>query len=101
LETDSPEVVADGRSWWRRERRSNVESVIGQSPASKAVNMEAEEVVTRQQAKIQQTEDLVRAVMNCKVCELAIASELLVVTICKSPIDPITNPSPVYSHSIA
>jgi hypothetical protein len=36
--------------------------------------------------------------VNCWVDELAIALKLLVVTICKCPIKPITNPKPVYSH---
>jgi hypothetical protein len=53
---------------------------VRQPPASKDVNTEAEEAieleaVTRKRlAKTQQTEkDLVRAVLNCRVCELAIA----------------------------
>jgi hypothetical protein len=33
------------------------------------------------------------------MCELAIALWLLVATICKLSINPITNPNPVYSHS--
>jgi hypothetical protein len=45
-------------------------------------------------------ESLVHAVVNCKMCELAIALQLLVVTICKCSINTITNPNPVYSHSI-
>jgi hypothetical protein len=44
-------------------------------------------------------EDLVRAVVNCSVCELAIALYLLVVSICKCSINPITNPNPARSHS--
>jgi hypothetical protein len=42
----------------------------------------------------------VRAVVNGRVQELAIALQLLVVTFCKSSINLITNPNPVYSHSI-
>jgi hypothetical protein len=42
---------------------------------------------------------LVRAVVNCRVCELTIVLQLLVVTICKWSINPVTNPNPVYSHS--
>jgi hypothetical protein len=38
-------------------------------------------------------------VVNCRLCELPIALELLVVTICKTSINPITNPNPVISHS--
>jgi hypothetical protein len=44
-------------------------------------------------------EDWVRAVVNCRVFELAIALYLHVVTICKCSVCPITNPNPVYSHS--
>jgi hypothetical protein len=50
------------------------------------MNTEAEkttalEAVTRQlPVKTQQTEDLVRAVVNCRMYELAIALQLLVVT---------------------
>jgi hypothetical protein len=52
----------------------NVELVVRQSQASKNVSMEAEvatklEAVIRQQVKTQQTEDLVHAVINCKVCQ--------------------------------
>jgi hypothetical protein len=43
-------------------------------------------------------EDLVHVGMNCRVCELGIVLQLLVVTICKCSINPITNPNPVYSH---
>jgi hypothetical protein len=41
---------------------------------------------------------LVCAVVNCRVRELAIALYLLVVTICKCSVNPITNPNPVCSH---
>jgi hypothetical protein len=40
-------------------------------------------------------EDIVYAVVNCRVCELAIALQLLVVTIYKWSINPITNSKPV------
>jgi hypothetical protein len=40
----------------------------------------------------------VRAVVNYRVCELEIQLELLVVTIFKSPRNPISNPNLVYSH---
>jgi hypothetical protein len=36
--------------------------------------------------------------VNCRVCVLAIALQLLVVTICKCIINPSTNPNSVYSH---
>jgi hypothetical protein len=42
--------------------------------------------------------DLVRAVVNCRVGELAIVLWLLVVTICKWSINTITSPDPIYSH---
>jgi hypothetical protein len=38
----------------------------------------------------QQTEQLVSAVVNCRVCELAITLQLLVVTICKQSINTIS-----------
>jgi hypothetical protein len=41
----------------------------------------------------------VRAAVNCRVCELAVALELLVATICKNSVNSTTNPNPVYSHS--
>jgi hypothetical protein len=52
---------------------------VRQSPASKDVNTEVEEsvalaAVTKQRlVKIQQVEDLLRAVVHCRVCELVIA----------------------------
>jgi hypothetical protein len=50
---------------------------VGQSPADKNVSTEVEDIVeavTRQcLVKTLQTEDLVRAVVNCRLCELAIA----------------------------
>jgi hypothetical protein len=42
---------------------------------------------------------LVRAVLNCRPCELATAQWWLEVTICKWSIYPITFSNPVYSHS--
>jgi hypothetical protein len=58
-------------------------------------------VGSRYQTTVENTadwEDIVRAVVNCRVCELAKALYLLVVTICKCSINPITNPNPVFSH---
>jgi hypothetical protein len=79
---------------------------VRQSPASKDVNTEAEEATAfgnRYQATTGEDtadwEDLVRAVVNCRVCEIAITLQLLVVTFRKSSINPITNSNPVYSHS--
>jgi hypothetical protein len=45
-------------------------------------------------------EDLVRTVVNCRVCELVIPLQLFVVTRCvyKGAINPITNSNPVCSH---
>jgi hypothetical protein len=43
--------------------------------------------------------DFVCAVVNCRVCELALALWLFVVTFCKSWINPITNLNPVYNHT--
>jgi hypothetical protein len=45
-------------------------------------------------------EDLVGAVVNCRVCELAIALQLVVVTICKCAVNSIINSNLVYHHSI-
>jgi hypothetical protein len=44
--------------------------------------------------------DLVLAVMNYRLCKLVIALKLLVVTICKWSLNPVTSPNPVYRHSI-
>jgi hypothetical protein len=44
--------------------------------------------------KTQQNEKTVCALVNCRLCELAIASYLLVVPICKYSINPFTNPDP-------
>jgi hypothetical protein len=40
-----------------------------------------------------------RDIFNFRLCESAIALELVVVTIFKSPINPITNPYPFCSHT--
>jgi hypothetical protein len=77
---------------------------VRQSMANNDVDTEDEEATTleavtrRQPVKKQQTEDFVRAVVNCRVCEKALALQLLVVTFCKSTIYPITNPNPIYGH---
>jgi hypothetical protein len=44
-------------------------------------------------------EELVRAAVSCRICELAIALQLFVVTNSKCSINPITNPNSVYSHT--
>jgi hypothetical protein len=52
---------------------------VRESSASKHMTTEAEEatalraVTRRQPVMIQQTEEFVRAVVNCRVCELALA----------------------------
>jgi hypothetical protein len=62
-----------------KQAKSRVCSVVRQSSTSKDMNTEADEAtaleaVTRQGlVKTRKTEDLVSAVMNCNVCELAIA----------------------------
>jgi hypothetical protein len=48
---------------------------------------------------IAEREDSVRAVVNWRVCELAVAVCLLEFTICKCLINPNCNPNLVYSHS--
>jgi hypothetical protein len=56
------------------------ELVVGQSLACKNLSKEAEDFLgIRHQATTD--EDTVSAVANCRVCELAIALELVVVTI--------------------
>jgi hypothetical protein len=42
---------------------------------------------------------LARAVVICKMWKLAIVLQLLIVTICKLSINPISNPNPIYGHS--
>jgi hypothetical protein len=44
-------------------------------------------------------EDSVHAVVNYKEYDLRIALELLIVTIFKNSMNPITDPTPVYSQS--
>jgi hypothetical protein len=44
--------------------------------------------------------DILCAVVNCRVCVLATAIHLLVVTISKCSIHTITNPNPFYSQSL-
>jgi hypothetical protein len=75
---------------------------VRQSPASKNVDMKAEDTVEiHHQAMTGDDtdwEDIVRAAVNCRVCELG-TLYLLVVTICMRSINPIINPNPIYSHS--
>jgi hypothetical protein len=78
--------------------------VVGRSPAGKNLSTEAEDIVgtchqTTTGEDTEGGEDKVRAVVNCRVCELAIALWLLLFTIYKCSGNPITNPNPVYSHS--
>jgi hypothetical protein len=58
-----------------------------------------EAVTRRRPARIQQTENLVRAVVNYRVFELPLALLLFVVPFCKSSINKISNPNPACSHS--
>jgi hypothetical protein len=44
------------------------------------------------------TEDIVRALVNCRVGGLAIALSLPVITSYKWSINPVTNPNPMSSH---
>jgi hypothetical protein len=57
------------------------------------------EAVTRGMVKTQLTENLVCAVGNCRVFEIAIVLQVLVVMSCKCPINPLTNTNPIYSHT--
>jgi hypothetical protein len=58
-----------------------------------------EAVTRRQPVMIKQTKDFVRAAVNYRMCELALALELFVIAFCKSSINPIINPNPIYSHT--
>jgi hypothetical protein len=40
-------------------------------------------------------------VVDCRVCEIAIALEFITITICKKLINPVSNANPVHSHSNA
>jgi hypothetical protein len=76
--------------------------VVIYSSAIKDVSTEVEgytalKAVTRQRLlKTQQTEKI----SYCRVCDLALALELFLVTLCKSSINQIFNPNLVCSHSI-
>jgi hypothetical protein len=66
--------------------------------SAKPLNTEAEEsmaleAVTRQPVKKPYCEVFIPAIMSCRVCKLSLALELFAVTIFKSPINPITNPT--------
>jgi hypothetical protein len=43
-------------------------------------------------------DDLVRATVNCKLCELVKRLQLLLKSSCKSSINPVTTPNPMFSH---
>jgi hypothetical protein len=65
------------------------------------MSTEAEEypllgAVTRQ--LLVKTEDLMFAVVICKVCRLAIVLKLFIVMSYKCSINPVNNPNPVSSH---
>jgi hypothetical protein len=77
---------------------------VGQQPVGKIVSTKTEDIVgIRHQATTGEDttdrDDLVRYVVNCRECELAIALELLVYMICNCSVNPITDPNLVYSHS--
>jgi hypothetical protein len=44
------------------------------------------------------SEESARVLANCRWCELAIALELLLITNLESPLNPITNPNPLYNQ---
>jgi hypothetical protein len=56
------------------------------------------EAVTSGMVKVADWEELVHYAMNCRVCDIATALELIVVMSCKVEINPTTNPNPDYSH---
>jgi hypothetical protein len=91
---------SDVSGWW-------VTYQVRQSPACKDVSKKEEDIVgnchqTKTGEDTADWEDLACAVVNCKVCELVTALQSLVLISCvhKCWINPITNPNPVYSHSI-
>jgi hypothetical protein len=51
------------------------------------------EAVTRQH--IVKTQKTVREIVNCKECEIRIALQLILVTICKCSINQVTNRNPI------
>jgi hypothetical protein len=74
-----------------------------QSVAGKDVKMEVEEsaalgALTRQQPVKTNREDLLRAVMNCRMLEFAIAVQLNVVKICRRAVYPVIYTNPVSTH---
>jgi hypothetical protein len=72
---------------------------VGWQPACNDVNPEEDIVGIGYQATTsEETDDLVCAVVNCRVCDFVKAPKLFVFTIYKCPINLITNPSPVSSH---
>jgi hypothetical protein len=79
--------------WW----------VVRHLPASKDVNMEAEKLQHWKPLPGNNRwiwEDLVHAVVNCWVCQLAAVLQLLVVMFCKCSINLITNPTPsIVTHT--
>jgi hypothetical protein len=60
--------------------------------------------VSRHQATtgedIADREGFLHDIVNCRLCVLAIALQLLVITFCKDSINPVTNQNPDYNHSI-
>jgi hypothetical protein len=58
------------------------------------------EAVTRQRlVKAGHRKDLVRGLVNCRACDLAIALWLLVVTFCKILINSVAHPKPTCSYT--
>jgi hypothetical protein len=64
----------------------------------KNVNAKAEEA-TALEAVARRQPVKINAVVNCRVCELAISLQLLIVTICDSSINLVTNTNSVCIYS--
>jgi hypothetical protein len=73
---------------------------VGWQPDGNDVSPAEEDIVRigYQATASEDTKDLVRAVVNCSVCEFVKASKVYVVTTYKCPTNPITNPNPVSNH---
>jgi hypothetical protein len=69
--------------------------ILGQSPAGKNMSTEAENPSPGNDCwRHSRLRRICSAVVNCRVCELAIALQLLVVRMCKRQVNPITSSNP-------
>jgi hypothetical protein len=86
--------------------RSPLRRQLCNRPTSQRVpepwNTEAYDIVgiRCQETPSEDLEDIVCSIANGRVCALVIALYLIVVTSCKSAINPVINLNPIHSHSI-